>query len=74
MKKLFTFLGIVFLLAVTSCESNKISCPTYANSFPEKTIKEKKVKPGKQKPPKQKFEKPKSGIKVGGTRFKGKVD
>jgi len=39
-----------------SCNSNKIACPTYADSFPEKKAKK------QTKAPVQKITKPKSGI------------
>jgi len=47
------------LIGIASCKSNKIPCPTYANSLPEK---KKKVKPGEQKPEIAKLTKTKSGV------------
>jgi hypothetical protein len=38
---LFMFSAIVLMLA-PSCNSNKIACPTYAESFPESTKKKSK--------------------------------
>lgn len=57
-RRLFVLL-VAFCLATVmpSCNSNKIACPTYADSFPEK-----KTKPGKQQPQIPKTTKPKSGI------------
>lgn len=55
------FLMLFFVVAIVaiapSCNSNKIACPTYADSFPEK-----KAKKGKQEPQIPKATKPKSGI------------
>jgi hypothetical protein len=45
------------ILIAPSCKSNKIPCPTYADSFPEK-----KAKKGKQEPQIPKPTKPKSGV------------
>ena len=42
-----------------SCNNNKIACPTYADSFPEK---KKKGKPGSQKPDIPKPSKAQSGV------------
>lgn len=51
------FFVLALLLAAPSCNSNKIACPTYADSFPEK-----KAKKGKQQPNIPKATKPKSGV------------
>jgi hypothetical protein len=38
MKKLFVFIFSIWAVTVTtSCNSGKIACPTYADSFPEKS-------------------------------------
>jgi hypothetical protein len=50
---------------ISSCNNNKIACPTYAESFPEK---KKKTKPGAQKPVVEKISKPKSGVMPGDGR------
>lgn len=48
---------ITGMLATTpSCNSNKIACPTYADSFPEKKVKK------QTKAPSQSYRKPKSGL------------
>ncbi len=60
MKKIaICFLFALAVAGVHSCNSNKISCPTYANSLPEK---KKKTKPGAQKPDIPKYTKPKSDV------------
>jgi hypothetical protein len=51
----------LFLFALTasglsSCNSNKIACPTYADSFPDKKVKK------QDKPQMPKATKPKSGL------------
>jgi hypothetical protein len=51
-------IGFIAVLGM-GCNSNKVSCPTYANSFPEKKS---KTKPGAQKPQLPKATKPKSGV------------
>lgn len=57
-RKFLILIFVVSLMAITpSCNSNKIACPTYADSFPEK-----KAKKGKQEPQIPKASKPKSGI------------
>lgn len=57
-KKYWLLLCVGCMLAtVHSCNSNKIACPTYADSFPEK-----KAKKGKQQPHIPKATKPKSGV------------
>ena len=56
-KFLMLFFVAVIVMASPSCNSNKIACPTYADSFPEK-----KAKKGKQEPQIPKATKPKSGI------------
>lgn len=53
------------IVSMPSCKSNKIPCPTYADSFPDK-----KAKKGKQKPDVPKATKPKSGVLPPG--YKGK--
>lgn len=58
LQKIFLFLFTVSVIALApSCNANKIPCPTYADSFPEK-----KAKKGKQEPQLPKASKPKSGI------------
>ncbi len=63
------FLMLLFAVAIVacspSCNSNKIACPTYADSFPEK-----KAKKGKQKPTIAKSGKAKSGVLPPGYREK----
>jgi hypothetical protein len=51
------FFAAVLMSGMPSCKSNKIPCPTYADSFPEK-----KAKKGKQKPEAQKPTKAKSSV------------
>lgn len=53
------------IVSTPSCNSNKIACPTYADSFPDK-----KAKGGKQKPSMPKASKPRSGVLPPG--YKGK--
>lgn len=53
------------IISVPSCNANKIPCPAYADSFPDK-----KAKGGKQKPSVPKPTKPKSGVLPPG--YKGK--
>ncbi len=55
-----TIVAVAGLLTIgtPSCNNNKIACPTYADSFPEKQSKKKK-KPEPQIP---KATKPKSGV------------
>jgi hypothetical protein len=50
------FAATVFLVATPSCNSNKITCPTYKDSFPDQ---KKKKKPEPQMP---KQTKTKSGV------------
>lgn len=50
---------LVMSIVLPACNSNKIACPTYANSFPEKKS---KTKPGAQKPQMPKSTKAKSGV------------
>jgi hypothetical protein len=58
LQKIFLLLFAIFIVAVSpSCNANKIPCPTYADSFPDK-----KAKKGKQKPDIPKASKPKSGL------------
>jgi hypothetical protein len=59
---LFFFTASVAFIA-PSCNSNKIACPTYADSFPDKKKKSKKPEP--QIP---KASKAKSSVMPGGTR------
>ncbi len=65
--KKISILFFAFALAATmpSCKSNKIPCPTYADSFPDK-----KAKKGKQKPDVPKSTKAKSSVLPPG--YKGK--
>jgi len=44
---LFLSLAIVFgvMLCMPSCQSNKIACPTYKDSFPDSKKKKKKPEP-----------------------------
>lgn len=58
-KTLILFFGMAVLIGVGSCKSNKIACPTYADSMPEK---KRKGKPGSQKPEIPKATKTKSGV------------
>ena len=54
------FLSLLFIVSLTfiipACNSNKIACPTYADSFPERKAKK------KAEPQIPKVRKPKSGI------------
>jgi hypothetical protein len=50
---------LVVSIVLPACNRNKIACPTYANSFPEKKS---KTKPGAQKPQIPKSSKAKSGV------------
>ncbi|MES2620612.1 MAG: hypothetical protein V4615_07160 [Bacteroidota bacterium] len=54
---LILLLGFFLLATLPSCNSNKIACPTYADSFPDK-----KAKKGKQEPQIPKSTKAKSGL------------
>ena len=54
----YTILSCMIMGAV-GCKNNKIPCPTYADSQPEK---KRKVKPGEQKPDIPKPTKAKSGV------------
>lgn len=54
---LMLFLGSFVLATLPSCNSNKIACPTYADSFPNK-----KAKKGKQEPSIPKASKAKSTV------------
>lgn len=56
-KFLLLFLSICLLAVLPQCKSNKMPCPTYADSQPQK-----KTKPGKQQPQIPKATKPKSGL------------
>jgi len=56
-KFLVLFFAFAVIAFAPSCNSNKIACPTYADSFPEK-----KAKKGKQKPTVARPSKPKSGV------------
>ena len=54
-KALWLFMVSAIILMVTpSCNSNKIACPTYAESFPESTKKSKKPEAPKALPKKSK--------------------
>ena len=52
-------LYMLLAAAIAGCDNNKIACPTYAESFPEK---KKKVKPGAQKPVVEKIRRSSSGV------------
>lgn len=56
-KLLIILFATLMIVAVPSCNTNKIACPTYADSFPDK-----KGKKGAQKPQIPKASKPKSGL------------
>ncbi len=56
-KFLLLFFAVAIIASTPSCNSNKIACPTYADSLPQK-----KGKKGKQEPQIPKASKPKSGI------------
>lgn len=56
---------LVMSIVLPACNSNKIACPTYANSFPEKKS---KTKPGDQKPQMPKSTKAKSGVLPPGSK------
>ncbi len=56
-KILLFFFAVSLITTLPSCNANKIPCPTYADSFPDK-----KAKKGKQKPDIPKATKPKSGL------------
>ena len=56
-KILLFFFAVSLVTALPSCNANKIPCPTYADSFPDR-----KAKKGKQKPDIPKATKPKSGL------------
>ncbi len=69
-QKLFVYLIAACLMsAMPSCNSNKIACPTYADSFPDK-----KAKKGKQQPQIPKASKPKSGILPPNAKPRRKAD
>lgn len=53
---LLLFLVAGILVVTPSCNSNKIACPTYADSFPDKKVKK------QTKAPTQSYRKPKSGL------------
>ena len=55
---LVAIFSATILLSASACKNNKIPCPTYADSMPEKKSKKKK-KPEPQIP---KASKPKSGV------------
>lgn len=59
------FLSVALALIMPSCKSNKIPCPTYADSFPDK-----KAKKGKQKPDVPKSTKAKSSVLPPGYKAK----
>ena len=56
-KFLLLFFAVAIISLAPSCNANKIPCPTYADSFPEK-----KAKKGKQEPQIPKATKPKSSV------------
>jgi hypothetical protein len=64
-KFLLLFFAIAIIGLAPSCNANKIPCPTYADSFPEK-----KAKKGKQKPSVPKPTKAKSGVLPPGYKAK----
>lgn len=55
-KLMLLFFSAYLVVAVPSCNSNKIACPTYADSFPDKKAKK------QTKPQIPKATKPKSGL------------
>lgn len=55
-KLMLLFFAVCLLAATPSCNSNKIACPTYADSFPEKKAKK------QTKPQIPKATKPTSGL------------
>ena len=59
------FFAFALVAVMPSCKSNKIPCPTYADSFPEK-----KAKKGKQKPDVPKSTKAKSSVLPPGYKAK----
>ncbi|MBS1617041.1 MAG: hypothetical protein JST76_00875 [Bacteroidetes bacterium] len=59
MRHLMLVIFASFLIHATGCNNNKIPCPTYADSTPEK---KKKGKPGSQQPELPKSYKAKSGV------------
>lgn len=61
---LIVLASATLLMAAPACNHNKIPCPTYADSFPDK--KGKKTKPGAQKPEMPKATKAKSSVMPGG--------
>jgi hypothetical protein len=64
-RKLICPVLLIFAIAfASSCNHNKIACPTYADSFPE--AKKKTTKPGEQKPELPKATKSTLSIPVGG--------
>lgn len=56
-KYFIAFISVFILTFSNSCQSNKIPCPTYADSQPQK-----KSKKGKQEPQIPRATKPKSGL------------
>ena len=56
-KILILFFAFAIIALAPSCNANKIPCPAYGDSFPEK-----KGKKGKQEPQIPKASKPRSGI------------
>ena len=59
------FFAFALVVIIPSCKSNKIPCPTYADSFPDK-----KAKKGKQKPQVEKPAKAKSSVLPPGYKAK----
>ena len=64
-KFIFSTLYICLSLSLLTvgCNSNKIACPTYKDSFPD--AKKKKVAPGTQKPKVEKLRRATSGVMPG---------
>jgi hypothetical protein len=60
------FISSVLFTALPSCNSNKIACPTYADSFPEAKNKKKK----KEEPQMPKTRKATSGLLPANARHK----
>lgn len=58
---LVIFLSVAAISLMPSCNTNKIACPTYKDSFGDQSS-SKKTKPGKQEPQMPKATKPISGV------------
>ncbi|MBS1624611.1 MAG: hypothetical protein JST83_11360 [Bacteroidetes bacterium] len=59
MRHIMLIIFASFLIHAAGCNHNKIPCPTYADSAPEK---KKKSKPGSQQPEMPRATKAKSGV------------